>query len=148
MLAQFKINQNNMLSDSILDAQIAQLFNSFGSNKMNTNKTEFFNPNFDVFESPDAFYFQFALPGFKKEDLKIEIEKKYLILHGERRKPAVESEFKQHLVESFYGKFSKKVQLPESIVTDQLEAELKDGILNIKLPKTELKPNKFQVVIK
>lgn len=144
----YKFNHNHLLADSIMDAQLAKLLHSFQIPVKNTSKSAQFIPHLDVFETNTSFKLMFVLPGFKKENLKIEIDKKYLILHGERHLDASEKDTKQHLLESFYGKFSRKIQLPEQIDTNSLEAELKDGILTIQIPKTELKQNKTQVVIK
>ncbi len=144
MLTQFKFQHNNLLSDRMMDAQIAEIFNL----PKKSIQPEKFQPNLDVFESKNAYQLMFALPGFQKENLKIEIDKNYLLLQGERHLNASENETKQHLLESFYGKFSRKIQLPEQININSLEAEFKDGILTISIPKTELKQNKSQVVIR
>ncbi len=148
MITTHKFNQKHLLADSIMDAQLSKLLHSFQIPVKNTSKSAQFIPHLDVFETNTSFKLMFVLPGFKKENLKIEIDKNYLLLHGERQLVASECETKQHLLESFYGKFSRKIQLPEQIETNSLEAELADGILTIQIPKTELKQNKTQVVIK
>ena len=54
-----------------------------------------------------------------------------------------------HRIESYYGKFSRRIQLPSEVEADKIKATYKDGILNITLPKPEsAKPKKIDVEIK
>ena len=55
---------------------------------------------------------------------------------------------KFHMVENFYGKFSRSFTLPENVDASKIEASIADGILNVNIPKAEVKQNKTSVVIK
>lgn len=106
-------------------------------------------PAVDISETPDAFHIHAEVPGVNKDDIKVTLQDGVLTIQGERReeKPAEEGS-KQHRVERFYGSFARSFTLPESVDEDGVEAEYKDGILNLKLRKSEkAKPRAIDVKV-
>ena len=80
--------------------------------------------------------------------LNIEVEKNVMTVSGERKMKNENKSEKYHMVENFYGKFSRSFTLPENVDGSKIDAQFADGILAIALPKAELKQNSTKVVIK
>ena len=97
-------------------------------------------PSVDVSETDDAIEVKTDLPGIKSEDIDIEIRNDYLTVSGETtevRKTKEGDGRKYHRIERHTGSFSRSVRLPCHVQEDSVEAELKDGVLAITLPKAE-----------
>jgi HSP20 family protein len=91
----------------------------------------------DIREEDDAFYVDAEVPGMSAEDIKVDVEKNVLTLSGERKVEKEETEGTFRRVERQYGSFSRSFSLPETVDTDGISADLKDGVLELKLPKKE-----------
>ena len=103
-----------------------------------------FKPSCDVNETDDHYLVSFDMPGIKKEDIKVEVQKNQLVISGERhRTQGSESGLYN---ERRYGKFERAFTLPTTINTEKIEAQFENGVLNIALPKAEVaKPRTIQV---
>jgi HSP20 family protein len=87
------------------------------------------------------------LPEVKKEDIDISVNNGVVTLSGERRSETKDE--KEHRIERFYGRFSRSFSLPENVKEEDINAENKDGMLYLHLPKSEVeKPKKIQVDVK
>jgi HSP20 family protein len=95
-----------------------------------------FNPAVDVTEAADHFFMTVDLPGFKKEDIKIELNDNVLTISGERRREQKADDNKNHRFERSYGSFARSFTLPTTVTNDKVEANYEDGVLNLYLPKT------------
>jgi HSP20 family protein len=105
-------------------------------------------PSVDVAETAEEFQIKAELPGVKKEDLKVNIENGVLTLSGERRQEKEEKGKKYHRVERSYGSFMRSFTLPDNVDAAKLHAEYKDGLLNVRLPKTAAeKPKSVEVKV-
>jgi HSP20 family protein len=97
-----------------------------------------FEPLCDVEEYPAHYQFSFDLPGIKKENLSIEITAdNELMVKGERK---AEKETKTGSVqqrERMWGAFERSFLLPKSVKADQIEAQYRDGVLQVMIPKSE-----------
>jgi len=106
-------------------------------------------PASDIVESKDSFEISIELPGLKKEDVKVTLQNNMLIISGEKK---VESESKDHTfhrVERTYGSFYRSFELPMPVDSGKIQADFKDGILKIGLPKVEeAKPKEIAISIK
>lgn len=102
-------------------------------------------PALNVNEDADKVYVQAELPGFKPEDLDISVEKETLTLRGERKSEEV-ADASYHRRERRTGRFHKALTLPYAVNTDGVQAEFKDGVLKLILPKAEhVKPKKIAI---
>jgi HSP20 family protein len=92
-------------------------------------------PVIDVVETPAEYVMRLELPGIHKENLDINLTGKRLIITGIREMvPAIEGE--AYLVrERVYGKFVRTVQLPTAVAEKKVNAEYRDGVLEIHVPK-------------
>jgi len=110
----------------------------FGRSLMKRNGwTRAFEPEVDVAEDKDAFLVKADLPGIKKEELDIKVEGRLLTLKGERKEEKETKEKNYYASERFYGAFTRMIELPAEVKTDQIKAAYKDGVLEITLPKSE-----------
>lgn len=105
-------------------------------------------PVVDIKENQDEFTVFAELPGMKKEDVHITFSDGKLVIEGERKKEQEEKEANYHRVERSYGKFCRTFQLPSGIQANKIAADFKDGILKVKLPKSEeVKPKEIEVKV-
>ena len=88
----------------------------------------------DVKDSGDAYTLESELPGFKKEDIKIDIENDCLTISAERKNDSKEEKDNYVKRERVYGSFSRSFDV-SGINVDGIEAAYNDGILTVKLPK-------------
>lgn len=127
-IAKYSKPQNGMIS--LFD----HFFNDdfFNLDLMPTTNKD--SPNYDVIEKDDEYVLDFMLPGFKKEDVSINVEDDVLTVEGERK---VQEETKYNRKGSFYGKFKRSFTLPENVLAENIDASYKDGILSVSVPKNE-----------
>ena len=92
-------------------------------------------PEIEVFERGDKFVVRVDLPGLKKEDVKIEVTHDELTIEGERK---VETEEKKeegfYRTERTYGKFYRRIAIPEHVKAENAAAAFKNGVLEIEMP--------------
>ena len=88
----------------------------------------------DVMDTGDAFKLEAELPGFKKEDIKIDIENDCLTISAERSSDNKEEKGSYVKRERFYGSFSRSFDV-SGINVDAIEAAYTDGVLTVTLPK-------------
>ena len=96
-----------------------------------------FVPAVNTREADDAYYVEVDLPGVEKEDISIDVKDNVLTISGERKLEEERKEDEFYRVESFYGKFERSFSLPEDVDADKIEAEAKDGVLTVKIPKAQ-----------
>jgi HSP20 family protein len=143
-LVKFKKN-NDLLNETLNSVFGNQLF----SNWENMNLTKSYTPKVNITEDRDYFNIKMELPGLAKEDVKLAVENNVLSVSGSK-KEETKTEDKNVIVnELFYGEFSRNFNLSKDIKIEAIDAEFKDGILNITLPKVEeAKPVVKEISIK
>ncbi|MFG0333803.1 MAG: Hsp20/alpha crystallin family protein [Maioricimonas sp. JB049] len=96
-------------------------------------------PRLDVSETDDAIEVVTDLPGFEPGDIQLEVGENSLTISGERSEVTRTEvkERKYHRIERRSGSFSRSVWLPCAVQEDRIEAELKNGVLTVTLPKAE-----------
>jgi HSP20 family protein len=103
-------------------------------------------PAVDVSESADAIRVKVEAPGVAKDDFKISVQNNVLTIRGEKKMEKETTEENYHRVERVYGSFFRAVELPSAVQTDKVNANYKDGVLTISLPKSEeAKPKEIAV---
>ena len=91
----------------------------------------------DMRETDDALIVTADLPGLKPEDIDITVRANTLTIEGELQSKEEGERGNVHFRERRYGKYRRSVSLPEGVDSDAVEAEFKNGVLEIVLPKTE-----------
>ncbi len=107
-----------------------------------------FVPTVNTREADDAYYIEVDLPGVNKDNININVDENTLTISGERKVKEEHKADNFYKVESVYGKFERSFSLPEDVDTDKIEAEHKNGVLEIKIPKVvkvEKTPKKIEI---
>jgi HSP20 family protein len=106
-------------------------------------------PLADVWETKDAFYASVELPGINKEDIEINVVDNGLEIKAMRKEETKEHKKGFYKIERNYSGFYKFIALPENALPEKAEAKYKNGILEIKIPKSKAKePSKKRIEIK
>ncbi len=112
-------------------------------------QVEPFVPRFEVRETKEALVLKADLPGVKTEDLDVSVQANVLSISGKREQEKTTDDVHLHMVERSYGSFTRSFTLPEGVDSKSLDAELKDGVLTLTLPKIpEAKPQRIQIKAK
>jgi HSP20 family protein len=105
-------------------------------------------PPVDIEETDNEYLIKAELPDVKKEHVKVEMLDGVLTIEGERKHEKEEKGKKFHKVERSYGKFVRQFTLPAEVEAQKIQAEFKDGMLNVHLPKTATaKPKAIEVKV-
>lgn len=103
-------------------------------------------PLMNIEENKDAYKISVELPGMEKNDIDIQIKDNVLTISGEKKEETKSDEGTFYRRERRFGKFSRSINLPNDINVDGIDAEYKNGVLTLTLPKTEeAKPKKIAV---
>jgi len=95
-------------------------------------------PPVDLYETPDEFVLVVELPGLSRDQIEIHAEDSRIVVRGGREGGACRPDLaceQYNRIERGHGRFSRAFQLPEAIEVDKVNADLKDGLLTIPLPK-------------
>ncbi len=106
------------------------------------------SPLVDISEDDKEYVIKAEIPEMKKEDIKLNVNDDVLTITGERKYEKEEKGTKYHRVERAYGSFMRSFTLPEDADGSKVNAEYKDGLLKVHLPKSEkAKPKAIEVKI-
>jgi HSP20 family protein len=94
-------------------------------------------PSVDIFENKDSIVLEAELPGMNREDFELTIENNVLTLRGERRFEKKDEGDNYHRVERSYGSFTRSFTLPQTVSSENANAEYKNGVLRVTLHKRE-----------
>jgi len=94
-------------------------------------------PAVDMYDEGKELVMKADLPGVKKEDIHLDLSENVLRLSGERKMEETTEKAGLHRYERHYGSFSRSFELPSDVDTEKITANLKEGVLEIRLPKTE-----------
>jgi len=100
----------------------------------------------DLYQEKDAFVVRAELPGFRKEDLSVEVADGILTVTGHQKTEVTADKEKKSTQER---KVSRSISLPEHLQADKITANYEAGILTVKLPKSEeVKPKQIAIEVK
>ncbi len=101
--------------------------------------SNFFSPSADALNKEDCYEIRVELPGVTEKDVEISIENNSLTIRGEKRSEREEKDKNYYFSERRYGSFERSFRLPDDVREAGISASYKDGILTLRLPKTEPK---------
>lgn len=105
-----------------------------------------FMPSFEVKETGEAYIFKADLPGVKESDLDITVTGNRLTVCGKREDEEEERSDRYYAYERSYGEFSRSFTLPPGVDMESIDADLKEGVLTLKIKKAaEAQPRKVSV---
>jgi HSP20 family protein len=104
----------------------------FGSNEM-----ELIAPTVDVYEENNDIVVKAELPGIDKDNIKVNLTDHTLTIKGEKKKEEEVNKENYYRSERSYGSFVRSVELPGEVHPDRVKASFKNGVLEVRMPKTE-----------
>lgn len=102
-----------------------------------------FIPSVEISEAPDTIRLRVEVPGMEAKDLDVQVTAEAVAISGERKAEMRREEDGMVRSEFRYGKFQRVIPLPTRIQNDQVEADYKDGVLSLRLPKVDTEKNKI-----
>ena len=112
------------------------LFDDFFDDSLFNKKEKNFMKT-DIKEKKDKYIIEMDLPGFEKENIKLELNNGYLTITGKQENNIDEEEEKYVHKERFYGECTRSFYVGDNIKEEDIEAEFKNGMLKIDIPKKE-----------
>ncbi len=95
-------------------------------------------PETDVIETENEIQVVTDMPGFRRDEIDIDLENNILTISGEKRDERSEGEEGMyHLAERRYGRCARSFVLPRDVEQDQIHARFEDGVLTVAIPKSE-----------
>lgn len=96
-----------------------------------------YSPSLDLAETDSTVEVRLDLPGAKPEEIDIQLSGNVLTVSGERKEEKEEKGRTFHRVERREGGFSRSISLPCAVEEEKVQAQYRDGVLSITMPKTE-----------
>jgi HSP20 family protein len=100
-------------------------------------------PSVNIREDEKNYILDLAIPGINKNDLKIDINEDVLTISSENKVEKEENKDGYKRKEFSYSSFCRSFYVPENVNRDKIEANYKDGVLSVSLPKQEVEKNKI-----
>lgn len=105
-----------------------------------------FTPHVEVHEDDNCYVVSMDLPGVDEKDIDVTLKGNELTISGKREAARDRSQGTFYAYERSYGQFSRAFRLPDTVDGDHVEADLKNGVLTLSLPKrAEAKPRKISL---
>jgi HSP20 family protein len=95
------------------------------------------SPKVDIFQEGDNFVVKAEVPGLKKEEIEVNLTDDMITISGEKKKEEKLEKKDYYRMERSYGSFTRSFRLPKGVQTDKAKATFNDGVLEVKVPKTE-----------
>jgi HSP20 family protein len=92
------------------------------------------NPAIEVFQRGDHIVVRAELPGLRRDDVNVTVTEDMITIEGERRHEQEEEQEGFYRSERSYGRFSRRIALPEGAMADQAKATFRDGVLEVTVP--------------
>jgi HSP20 family protein len=129
-----------------LQEQVNRLFESSFPGRSDNSALTTWAPAVDIYETENELVVKADLPDVSEKDLDVRIENNTLTIRGERKFEKKVEEEHYLRVERTYGSFSRSFSLPNTVNSEAIKAEYKNGVLTVELPKrAESKPKQIKV---
>jgi len=126
-----------------LQREMNHLFDSLTHTKVNgENIGTAFVPPAELHETQDAIHLRLEVPGMEAKDLDVQVTAEAVAISGERKEETKSEEKGVTRTEFRYGKFQRIIPLSTRIQNDKVQAEYKNGLLSLTLPKAEAEKTK------
>ncbi len=123
--------------DKLFDDMFRRPF-SFGAfPRLRFPETAEFSPSVDIYEEKNDVVLKAELPGLKKEDIEVKLTGDTITVSGEKKKEEKVEKKDYYRWECSHGSFTRTFTLPADIQLDKIKSTFKDGILEVRMPKTE-----------
>lgn len=121
-----------------LQKEINRLFDfSFSRFPRHLLEEERFAPAVDLYEDGEQYVVEAELPGLKQDEIKVQIDQDLLTISGKRKREKELKDENFYRSERYFGKFVRRISLPEDGDVEKVKATYKDGVLKISIPKVQ-----------
>jgi HSP20 family protein len=128
------------------DSQFNRLFNDFFGRASQDQNLTTWAPAVDIYEGEHELVVKADLPDIKPEELDVRVENNILTIRGERKFEKKVDEKNYLRVERAYGSFARSFSLANTVNSEAIKADYKDGVLTLSIPKREeAKPKQIKV---
>ncbi len=117
--------------------QVSRLFEGSFLRRGSESSLTLWAAEVDIHETQDSLVLEADLPGLEEKDLDIRVENNILTIRGERKFEKKVNEENYLRVERSYGSFCRSFSLPHRVNTEQIQANYRNGVLTVRLPKRE-----------
>ncbi len=130
-----------------LQDQVNRLFEApLAGRRAESSNLTAWAPAVDIYETENELVIKADLPDINEKDLDVRVENNMLTIRGERKFEQKVNEDNYLRIERTYGSFSRSFSLPTTVSTESIQAEYKNGVLTVQLPKrAESKPRQVKV---
>ena len=115
--------------------QLREIEKSLYAQNSNNEGVSAFVPTVNTREGEFAYHVDVDLPGVKKEDIKVDLNKGVLTISGERKTKDEVKQEDYYKIETYFGKFSRSFTLPDNVDIENIEAKSDNGVLEVVIPK-------------
>jgi HSP20 family protein len=131
---------------SALHHEVNRIFNDTARGQADESALTTWAPAVDIYETPNELVVKADLPEVNEKDIDVRVENNLLTVRGERKFEKAVSDENYLRVERTYGTFSRSFSLPNTVNSEAIRAEYKNGVLTVNLPKREeSKPRQVKV---
>ncbi len=129
-----------------LQEQFNRMFESTFPGRADTSALTAWAPAVDIYETENELVLKADLPEISEKDLDVRVENNMLTIRGERKFEQKVNEDNYLRIERTYGSFNRSFGLPNTVNSEAIKAEYKNGVLTVTLPKrAESKPKQVKV---
>lgn len=125
-----------------LQREMNRLFDTISSSPETENGGVTFVPPAELSETSDAIHLKLEIPGMKPENFDVQVTAESVAISGERHSQTRTEQQGMTLREFRYGQFRRVIPLPARVKNTEVQAEYKNGILQLNFPKAEEEKNK------
>ena len=122
---------------SEMDDLLQKMWVDFPFHNLEEGATLSWSPRLDVSETDKALEIVADLPGMDKKDINISLDGDLLTIKGEKKEVKEKKDKHFHTIERRSGSFYRTLRLPVTVENDKIEANFKDGVLTLTLPKSK-----------
>ena len=132
-----------------LQDQVNRLFeDNFARTRSNQAELASWAPAVDIFETENELVVKADLPGVQEKDIDVRVENNTLTIRGDRKFNNEVHEDNYLRVERAYGTFTRSFSLPNTVNTEAIHAEYRNGVLSVRMPKREeTKPKQIKISV-
>jgi HSP20 family protein len=133
---------------SSFEEQVNRIFENSFPGKGDNSALASWAPAVDIYETENELVIKADLPEVNEKDLDVRVENNMLTIRGERKFEQKVKEDNYLRVERAYGTFTRSFNLPNTVSTESIKAEFKNGVLTVEMPKrAESKPRQVKVSV-
>jgi len=126
--------------------EIGRWFEDIAERDKEERRSAVWTPSVDIKETEKEVLIKADLPGVKMEDIEVSVDENQLVIKGERKFEKEEKEKDYLRIERSYGSFYRSFDIGVPIKADEVKAHYADGVLEITIPKAEVKkPKKVEI---